>query len=162
MLLSLRPIESIYDIPLTAADGRTIDLHGFRGKKMLFIVLPVADTALVHDMAALQEKYATSLVIIGVPEEELGVKKGAGGQLVMLYKNMPPGFVLTEDMRVSKGAKQSVLFSWLTSKDENTHFDLDAKGVGSKFFVSESGEMYAVIGPEVKLTDPFIDKVMKR
>lgn len=165
LLLSFRPLGKIYDIRLTTIDGNRIELSQYRGKKILFIVLPLSaqDTMVsISDIARLQTKYQNSLVIIGIPSEEAGYKMKEAGDLKQVYRASNANIVITEGMKVKKGIGQFPLFQWLTNKDMNHHFDCDTRGVGSKFFIDEEGDLYAVMGPNLALTNPLVDRIMAR
>ena len=164
-LLSFRYIDGIYDLSIKTIDGEKIELSQFRGKKMLFIILPLSKTdttVSINDISQLQAKYQGSLVVIGLPAEESGFRKGEEGKLKKLYKEASANFIIAEGMKVKKGNEQAGIFQWMTSKDKNRHFDQDVRGVGSKFFVDEAGELYAVMGPQLKLTNPVIDRIVAR
>lgn len=165
MLFSFSNTGDIYEVALNNIDGNKIDLNTCKGKKILFVVLPlsVTDTTLSRaELAAVQKKYEGSLVIIGLVAEEAGYEKSQKASLKELYNNQNAGFLLTEPMKVKKGPHQSALLAWLTNKDKNQHFDQDVRGVGQKFFVNEKGELYAVLGPQFKLTNPLIDQIISR
>lgn len=164
-ILSFRPPGDIYSISLQTIDGDKIDLSQYKGKKMLFIVLPTSaqDSAVaINHIIQLQAKYQSTLVIIGIPAEEEGYTSAEAGTFKNLYRDASANFIIAEGMNVKKGSGQSSLFRWLTSKDMNRHFDQDVKGVGSKFFVDETGKLYAVTGPQFKLTDPLMDRIITR
>ncbi|WP_207516112.1 hypothetical protein [Longitalea luteola] len=164
-LFSFTPIESIYRQPLKNINGDKIDLGQFRGKKMLFIIIPLttSDTTIsVNDLSRLKEKYAGSLVVFGIPSEDAGFKKKDEENIKRIYGIKDEHFILTEGMKVKKGDGQSSLLQWLTHRDKNRHFDRDVQGVGLKFFVDEIGELYAVMGPRLKLTDPLTDRILSK
>ncbi|HWJ25822.1 MAG TPA: hypothetical protein VNS32_04715 [Flavisolibacter sp.] len=164
-LLSFRALDNIYSIVVKTIDGSKTELSQFKGKKMLFIVLPLSkqDSAVsINDIVQLQTKYQSSLVVIGIPSEEAGFKIGQEASLKKFYKESGANFIITEGMKVQKGTDQSSLFNWLTSREKNHHFDRDVQGVGTKFFVDERGELYAVFGKQMKLNNPIIDKVIAR
>ncbi len=165
LLLSFRPFEGIYDITLTTIDGNKIELDQYKGKKLLILLLPLSareTTVFINDIARLQSKYKNSLVVIGIPAEEAGYKTQDAGELKLIYKDIAANIIITEGQKVKKGTGQSSLFQWLTSKDKNHHFDQDVRGVGSKFFVDEKGDLYAVIGPYLPLSNPLIDRILSR
>jgi len=164
-LFSFQQADDIYSIALKNIHGNAIELSQYKGKKLLFMVLPLSDqdtAESVNDIANLQTKYKSSLVIIGIPSEEAGYRMQDSGQLKTLYADMADNIIITEGMKVKKGTGQSSLFQWLTGKDKNRHFNQDTQGIGSKFFVDEGGELYAVMGPQLKLTNPLIDKIISR
>ena len=166
LLLSFRPLDGgIYDITLTTIDGNQIVLSQFKGKKLLILLLPLSsqDTTLsANDIERLQTKYQSSLVVIGIPSWEAGYKTQDADKLKKTYKDSRANIIITEGMKVKKGTGQFFLFQWLTNKDMNRHFDHDTRGVGSKFFVDEEGELYAVMGPNLSLTSPLMDKILAR
>ncbi|WP_207516100.1 hypothetical protein [Longitalea luteola] len=164
-LFSFTLIESIYRQPLKNINGEKIELSHYRGKKMLFVIVPVTalDTTIsINDLSSLQEKYSNSLVVFGIPSEDAGFKKGDEEKIKKIYSSKQGNFILTEGMKVKKGAGQSELLQWLTNKEKNRHFDRDVQGVGAKFFVDEMGELYAVMGPRLKLTDPLTDRILSK
>jgi glutathione peroxidase len=165
LLLAFRPADGIYDITIKTIDGQKIELSQYKGKKLLFILLPLSAqdaTVSVNDLAQLQTKYQGSLVVIGIPAEEAGYKKQDADKLKKMCREAGANIIIAEGMKTKKGAEQSSLFQWLTNKDLNRHFDQDAAGVGSKFFIDENGELYAVLGPRTALSSPLMDRVVTR
>jgi len=165
LMLCLSQADDFYGIPLKNLDGNKIELASFRGKKVLFILLPMSDqdTAVrISDISHLQTTYQKTLVIIGVPSVEAGYKSGDANKWKKTFRDAGANFVIAEGMKVTKGDRQSPLFEWLTNKAMNHHFDRNVQGAGSKCFVDESGELYAVIGPKLALTDPLVDRILGR
>jgi glutathione peroxidase len=158
--------QQAYDFPLTSIDGKSILLKDYKGTKLLFIITSAAEPdSTLNQMAAFQKKYAGKVTVIAIPAVEEGFKNGDAAQLKRLYRSKGLDYVLlTEGMQVRKaaGANQSALLQWLTKKEGNRHFDQDVRGAGHKFFVDESGKLYAVIGPEFSLSSTVIERVMSR
>lgn len=164
LLFSFRPAEDFYALSLKNIDGGTINLNDHRGKKLLVVMLPLSagDTTLTATgLSQLQAKYP-SLTVLGVPSIEDGFSQSGAQGLKTLYQNAGPRFSLTEGLHVKKGSTQHPLFQWLTDKNKNKHFDRDTEGTGAKFFVDEGGELYAVIGAQVSLSNPVIDRILTR
>jgi glutathione peroxidase len=164
-LLSFNYPGDLYSINIKTIDGKKLDLSQFRGKKIVFIVIPLSSqdtTIAISQLSAVETKYSSSIVVIGVPSVEAGFKKGDEGKLKELYKDLPVSFIISEGMVVKKGNQQAPLFQWLTNKNKNRHSDQDVEGVGNKFFLDEKGELYAILGPRNKLTNPIIDKILSR
>lgn len=167
LLFSFKYLDDIYKITLRTIDGKRVDLASFKGKKMLFIICPTSSTDTVittQELIELQTRYENNLAVIGIVSEEAGYKGTDGLKVKNMYKNQRPNFILAEGMRVKKSARsnQAELFQWLTNKTKNRHFDLDVEGVGQKYFVDENGELYAVLGPQVKLSSEIIHKILNR
>ncbi len=166
-LFAFAPVGDIYSLTIKTIEGQKIELSQYKGKKILFVVLPMTaqDTTIkVKQLRALQDKYDSSLIIIGVLSEELGYDKKDDNKIKKMYENQKNTFLITEGMRVKKDSleKQTSIFRWLTKKENNTHFDNDVKGIGHKFFVDERGELYAVIGPEIRLDNAIIDRILSK
>jgi glutathione peroxidase len=158
--------DSIYDLSVTTIDGKTIHLDNFKGKKILIVVLPLSptDTILpVSDLKSVQTKYP-SLVVIGFVSYEAGFKKTDKEKIKKMYKDMPPGFILTETIKAAKvaGKEQAPVLQWLTHRQRNKHFDEDIKKPGYKFFIDERGELYGALDPKIKISSPLIDRVIQR
>jgi glutathione peroxidase len=159
--------DDIYNQPLKDIDGNTIQLSGYSDKKILFIILPVSgeDSAVTPaQLTTLANKYAGSLVVIGVPAEEWGFTSSIKAQVKSLYSGQPSNFILAEGMKVKKasGEQQSQLFQWLTDKNRNKHFDREIMGTGEKFFVDEDGALYGVIGKSLQLSNPLTDRIITK
>jgi len=166
-LCSFNLVEDIYSLSVKTIEGKSIDLSNFKGKKMLFIMLPSSandSSAAATELSVLLTKYNSDLVVIGIPAKETGIGNMDEKKLGSLYMNQPDNFILTESMQVKKEVadQQSSLIQWLTNKDKNGHFDQDKLEPGHKFFVDEAGELYAVMGPETKLSNAVIDKILSK
>ncbi len=159
--------EDIYSISIKAIDGQTIPLSKYQGKKMMFVILPVSEedtTIQVKELKHLMKQYDSSLLIVGVLAEEFGYSSKNNKKLKKLYEQATGNFILTEGMRVKKDSsqQQTALFRWLTDRKQNRHFQDDVRGVGHKFFVDETGELYGVMGPEIRLTHPVISRILSK
>lgn len=154
--------QSIYQVAVTGIDDNPINLNSYAGKKILFYILPLSpsDSNFIR-LQAFKNRYLDTVQIIGIPSIEDGYQPSSGAaSLKALYANM--GIVITQGMytRKSSGVSQSELMQWLTNKSKNQHFDMDALGIGHKFFVSGKGRQFAVMPPQVPLTAPLIDRIV--
>jgi glutathione peroxidase len=158
--------QSIYDQEFTNMAGKKVKLEACKGRKLLVVTLSgnEADTAILSQLSFFQNKYQDKAVIIGVADIEDGYTEGNKKRLNQLGDKYSKSFFLTEGMYVKKtsGSNQSALMKWLTDTNGNQHFNQDVKGVGHKFFLDELGRLYSVIGTEISLQSPVIDKVMNR
>ena len=154
----------IYDIKLKNINGGNIDLQKFKGKKMVFITVSgnESDSALGY-LSAFCKQYKDSVEFIGVLSFEDGFSENNKQEVKKRFKEFKKlDIELTEGMNTKKtSANQSELMRWLTRKEQNQHFDNDVM-VGQKFFVDESGVLYAVIGPRTSLSDPVIARILSR
>jgi glutathione peroxidase len=150
--------QGIYDHSFSDINKKSIRLKDFAGKKLLFIILPVSATdSLTAQLKSFMATYGDKVQVIGVLSQEDGYSKGSKTAIKTMYQNT--GILVTDGMRSRKGNGQSPLMKWLTNKNENGHFDMDAKGPGQKFFVNEQGKLYAVLG-QLSLSSPFINKIV--
>ena len=161
VVCTLSYAQSIYSISLKNIDGDSVSLEQYSGKKVLFIVLPLNNTdSLFSQITRFQSRYGDSLRVIGLLSREDGYQEAHKPAVKAMYAGW--NILLTEGLNTKKasGKDQSPLMQWLTDRTKNLHFDMDCRGVGQKFFVSESGGLYAVLGPRTSLDLPIIDKIV--
>lgn len=167
VLSSFIPIDDIYNLSIQTIDGKKVDMRTLKGKKIMVVIIPISssDTNVsLPDLVAIEKKYNDSLTVIGIPSQEAGYTKTQADSLKKLYKDHKSNFILADGMQVKKSedGKQGTLFQWLTIKERNRHFNQDADGVGQKFFIDELGTLYAVIGSQIKLSNPVINRILSR
>jgi glutathione peroxidase len=157
--------QDLYSIALKNIDGAPMDLSVYKGGKILFLIVPLtaADSNWVQ-LTAFQAKYGGQLQLIGIPALDEGFENGDAARLKKLYQDNGINILLTEGMLTKKtaGAAQAPLMQWLTHKNQNQHFDMDAKGVGHMFLVDEEGKLYAVLDPKFSLSLPHMEKIINR
>lgn len=152
--------QSVYSLAFNDIDGKTSSLQPYAGKKILVIVLSgITPDSIASQVRAFKSHYGSSVQVIGVLSAEDGVTEADKVRLRQSFSGID--IVLTGILRTHKGNQQSLLLQWLTNRKENTHFDRDVTGSGQKFFISENGKLYAVIGPEKRLDAPIIAKIVK-
>jgi len=168
LLTSFYLSGDIYSIHITTINGADKSMEDFRGKKILIVVLPVtktsADSMFLGAIDSISRNYSQNLSIIGVPSFEGGYKISDLDDLRSFYAGlMGTGVTITEGVYTGKGSgeRQHKLFTWLTHKEKNVHFDLDIEGPGQKFFINERGELYGVVSPQVKLTSRVMLRMMQ-
>jgi glutathione peroxidase len=159
---------SIYTIHIITINGQDKLMQDFQGKKILIVVIPVTktanDSAFLRTIDTVSRNYAQQISVIGVPSIEDGYTSNQLNQLQTYYHSFFGNRVtVTRGMytRKESGTSQHELFSWLTRKEKNIHFDYDVSGVGQKFFVSEQGELYGVSDPEGRLNSRLMDRMIQ-
>lgn len=151
--------QALYDLPVKDIDGNAINLKKYIGKKILFLVVPVKRTdSLLIQLDSFLVQYSSKINVIGILSNEDGYRPDTKSTLKQLYANK--GIVLTEAMNIRKGQDQSPLLQWLTDRSKNHHFDMDAKGIGQKFFVSETGRLFAVMPRQADLNYPMMSRIV--
>ena len=143
-------------------------MSSYQGKKILIVVLPGtvsdADTSFLQAINNTDKQYKQQLKIIGAPSLEDGYTVSNANKLKQWYKKyLDANIVITEPMHTRKTSPgQHSLFSWLTKKEHNTHFDEDVAGAGQKFFISASGELYSVFDPPARLNKSILEVVLNK
>jgi glutathione peroxidase-family protein len=143
--------SSIYDISVRAIDGDLINMSTLKNKKILITVIKAQnpDFKQLQYLQALQN-VDTALKIITVPSLDFG-GNGETGELASLKKSMALNFIILKPVftRKNMGNNQHPLLKWLTSANENVHFDVDVKSVGQYFIINTKGELYSVLEKDV-------------
>lgn len=160
-------INDLYSIHITTMAGTNKPLSDFEGKKILVVVLPVTKTAddsvFLRKIDSVSIAYASELSVIGAPSFEDGYELSNFEDLQTYYQSLLGSqVILAQGMYTRKASSQQhALFSWLTHKEENVHFDSDVQGARHKFFISEQGKLYGVLSPETPLTTRVMEKMMQ-
>jgi glutathione peroxidase len=155
------PKESLYDIKITGIDGKTIDLHQYKGKKILFVNV-ASKCGFTYQYEGLQELYTTykdKLIVIGVPCNQFrGQEPGTESEIKTFCRlNYGVDFPLTSKIEV-KGKNQHKLYQWLTMKVKNGKKNSSVKWNFQKYLIDEKGELIDVF---YSLTRPMSKKITK-
>lgn len=154
--------QSIFDQTVRTLQGDSVGLSRLAGKKTLFIIVPLTgEHAVYQQLQSFKVRYADSVNIVGILSFEDGFSAALSDTIITMYSGID--ILLTEGMytRKAAGEDQSPLMQWLTDKNKNYHFSNDAAGAGSKFFISEGGRLFAVLGPQVSLQSSLIERVIQ-
>lgn len=143
--------SGLYSIKVISITGDTISMASFEGKRIVVCAFngANADRNLLTRLDSLRRS-DTSVVIIGVPANDLGGQanetqlKSMQGALALKIFLLKPG-------QVKKNAQeiQNPLVRWLTDVNANMHFARDADISGLWFFISKSGVLYSILGPDI-------------
>jgi glutathione peroxidase len=153
--------QSFFSQSFKTIDGQTVSVAEYEGKKTLFYILPLSQTDPNYSqLQAFKNRYLDTVRIVGVLSYEDGYQNANGSSVQALYNNW--GITITEGMytKKSSGSNQSLLMNWLTDKTKNAHFNMDATGVGHKFFVNETGRLFAVLPSQAPLVSTITDKIV--
>lgn len=153
--------QNIHTLSPGSINGNPINFSQFTGNKIMVILIPFnRDDSVYKQLISFRDQYKDKISIIGIPSVEDGYKKTDDDSLREIYKNS--GIIITEGMYTKKasGAGQSALMQWLTDNAKNKHFNNEADGVGSKFFISETGILYGALPPQVSLQSLIIEKAV--
>ena len=148
--------SQLYDIKVTSLMGEPVDLHQFKGKKILFVNVAseCGYTPQYEGLQKLAVKYKNSLVVIGVPCNQFGGQEPGSAKEIQTFcrKNYGVEFLITEKIDV-KGDHQSELYQWLTSKEKNGVESSSVKWNFQKYLVDENGNYVAMFPSSVKPLD---------
>ena len=149
---------SIYDYSVPRIEGGNQSLSAYQGKKILIITLPLQQNAsadsMLYCLDTLGAAHVANLAIIAVPSYEDGYTPALKNQLKQWYHSKLGNYIVVTDglyTRKTSGAQQHPLFKWLTIVTKNENFDVDVAGPGHKFFARANGELFAVLGQQVKI-----------
>jgi glutathione peroxidase-family protein len=144
LLISMRVVNSFYDISFQSLDGSVIRTSSYEGKKVVIGVVSgsAAGVKLVKYLDSVQ-RADPSMIAIAIPTGEFdGSVKTQ--DLRELKKNI--SIVISQPLTVKKtSGAQHPLFAWLTKSSENNHFNMDVSGEGQLFFISAKGTLYGVL-----------------
>ncbi|REG87458.1 glutathione peroxidase [Winogradskyella sediminis] len=146
--------QSVYNIAINSIQGQPIDLHQFRGKKILFVNVAskCGFTPQYRDLQKLLDKYKETLVIIALPCNQFGKQEPGTAKEIQEYCEINYGisFLITEKIKV-KGADQHPLYQWLTKKALNGKQNTTVKWNFQKYLIDENGEFlnyyYSITNP---------------
>ncbi|WP_339654100.1 glutathione peroxidase [uncultured Maribacter sp.] len=152
---------SIYEIEISALDGRPVSLSQHKGKHILFVNVAseCGFTKQYKELQALSDKYKEELVVIGSPCNQFGKQEPGDASQIQTFceRNFGVTFLLTEKIDV-KGSKQHPLYKWLTSKDLNGEKSSSVKWNFQKYLVDEKGNL---IDHYFSITKPMSSKITK-
>jgi glutathione peroxidase len=153
--------NSIYDMTVQSATGKTIPLSNYKGKKLLIAVVnpgSLQKKDVINYWDSLQLRNPNTVVII-IPANDI-----SAGEDVSISSAQPISdkviVVSSAPAKKDKGNNQHPLIKWLTHGDKNNHFDADVETDNQLYVISQSGVLYAVLGKTVRKET--IDAVLKQ
>jgi glutathione peroxidase len=151
-------LSGIYDLTLQGADGATINLNDFKGKKILLVNIATS-SKYVSQFAGLEQlsqKYKDSLVVIAVPSNSFGHEQKSNAEIVRyLNEQYHIHFLVAGKVGVT-GNDQSQVFRWLTHSNQNGEMDNTINSDFWKFLIDENGNL---LGTFVSSVQPMNDAI---
>lgn len=145
--------------PTSLVTGQAIDLDNYAGKKILYIILPITpDTALSNQVERFQKKFSEKVVVLGL----VNLKGKAADTITQQYsKLVNAGMLLSEGLkrRNASSAQSTSVIEWICEK-RSASLENDQKEIGSKYFISEDGRLYAMLGADVPLDSPLMTSIV--
>lgn len=150
----------VMDLKVKTLSGDSLAISSLGGKKIVFVVLPLQPSdSLFQEVSVFASTHKDSINIVGIVSKEDGFSESSSASVASMYSNLP--ITILEGMYIRKAStQQSLLLKWLTDRTLNRHYDIDASSIGFKFFVDETGRLYAVFPRQIALSSPIIGKVI--
>ncbi|MEO8174042.1 MAG: glutathione peroxidase [Sediminibacterium sp.] len=137
-----KPLVSFYELSATANNGTTIDLHQFKGKKILLVntASNCGYTGQYNQLEELHQQY-TNLVVLGFPANDFKEQEKENDATIAEFckVNFGVSFQLMQKSKVVKGAGQNPIFDWLTHQEKNGWCNQQPVWNFSKYLVNEEG-----------------------
>jgi len=158
LLANVTP-NSVHTFKVTDIDGGSIDLHKFKGKKILIVntASQCGFTKQYADLEKLYETYKDKLVIIGFPANNFGGQEPGTNAEIKTFCTGKYNVTFPMAAKVSvKGDDIAPIFDWLTHKAKNGVMDAEIKWNFTKFLLDENGILITKFDSPVTPMDPKI------
>jgi glutathione peroxidase len=158
LLLPFLFFSSIYEYSLISADGKTININDYQGKKIL-IVNTAGNSTEASQYARLQElyeQYEDSLIVIAIPSNSFGNEQDDDSTL---YNHITIEYGISYPVAVKSevlGDSTCELYQWLTHRALNNVMDNVIYDDFQKFLIDESGNLIGVFSASVDPLSPEI------
>ena len=157
---------SIHSIAVNDIDGASINLSSYQGSKLLICIAPnnIEDSNRIKEIGALLQQYGSQIKLIGVMSLENGYIDSNKAAIKAAYSSRGIDIKLTTGMNTKKSAgnNQSAIMQWLTTKTMNGRFNIDAKGIGQKFFIDKNGKLFEIVAPEAPYDSDIVKATINR
>lgn len=151
ILVSFIINTSFYSLQFQDANGATITMSQFEGKKVLLVNI-ASESARVNQLAGLQQlhqQYGDSVVVVGFPSNSFGHEPLTdGGIKQFCQSNFGVTFLLASKNPIAGHLNQSV-YNWLTSITENGVTNDAVRGDFQKYLISKEGTLIGFFSPSV-------------
>ena len=152
--------QTVFDESIKDLDGKPVNLRAWQHKKYLFVELPVVNAdSIMKQVDSFMQNHTDDVVVIGLLTKENGFLPSLKQVVKAMYAGK--GIILTEGMSSKPGSDQSLFYQWLSSKERNGRMNIVSRGIGHKYFASESGKLIVAFPPAVRLTNPVITRLMQ-
>ncbi|MEA1886945.1 MAG: glutathione peroxidase [Bacteroidota bacterium] len=151
---------SIYDFTVKDINGQDFSFSQLKGKKVM-IVNTASKCGFTPQYEKLQELWedygGDDFIIIGFPANNFMNQEPGTNNEIMEFckKNYGVTFPMMSKISV-KGKDIHPVYEWLTTKELNGVEDSNVQWNFQKYLVDEEGELFKVIKPRIKPTDPEI------
>jgi glutathione peroxidase len=155
-------VTSFYNISLKDIDGQVIDLKSMKGKPILIVntASKCGFTPQFEELETFYKKYKDQVFVIGVPCNDFGGQDPGSENEIKSFcqRNYGVTFLMTEKMAIKENP--SVLYKWLTTKNENGWNEQKPSWNFCKYIISPEGKLVAFFGSAVKPNSEEIKQAM--
>lgn len=136
--------KSIYEFRLKSLDGKEIDFHQYKGKKILIVntASECGYTPQYTELQHLHEKYGDKITVLGFPANNFGGQEPASNEEIGAFcqKNFGVTFQLFAKSSVL-APNQNPLYQWLTQPSQNGWNEEAPSWNFCKYLVGENGQL---------------------
>lgn len=145
--------EDFYAIKVKTIDGADLDLHQFKGKKILIVntASECGFTPQYEDLEALHQKYGNKVVLLGFPCNDFGGQEPGSSETIKNFcsTKFHTTFQLMEKVEV-KGDNMHPLYKWLTDPAKNGWNSKAPSWNFCKYLIDENGQLLKFYPSTVK------------
>ena len=136
--------KSIYEFRLKSFDGKEIDFHQYKGKKLLIVntASECGYTPQYNELQHLHETYGNKITVLGFPANNFGGQEPGSNEEIGAFcqKNFGVTFQLFAKSSVL-APDQNPLYQWLTQPSQNG-WNAEAPSWNfCKYLVDENGQL---------------------
>ena len=146
----------IYDI-----NNNSLVIDSMAGKKILVIILPLQrDTGIVHQLVSFQNSHDSLVKIIGMVC--WGNNNPAIDTMRSIYAEaVSAGVFITQGMQPGDSAvdQRQAVIKWLSAM--NADRTANPFALGSKYFISRAGRLYAQPGSSISLDSHLAENILR-
>ena len=155
-------VPSPLDFKMEGIDGKEVDLSKYKGKVVLLVNVAskCGYTKQYTGLQAIYEKYEKQgFVVIGVPANDFGSQEPGTNEEIVKFCSSKYNVTFPMLGKVSvKGAEQTPLYAYLTSKETNPKYAGEIGWNFEKFLINKKGE---VVGKFKSKVEPESDELIK-
>ena len=138
-------VPSPLDFKMEGIDGKEVDLSKYKGKVVLLVNVAskCGYTKQYTGLQAIYEKYEKQgFVVIGVPANDFGSQEPGTNEEIVKFCSSKYNVTFPMLGKVSvKGAEQTPLYAYLTSKETNPKYAGEIGWNFEKFLINKKGEV---------------------
>lgn len=148
--------SSIYNYSITTANGTTVPLSTFQGKKLLIVNIATgsARASQLAELQQLHQQKGDSLVIIAIPSNSFGNEARSNAQVKAFCETTYGTSFLIAQRETVTGSQALPLYQWLTQQAQNDVMNASVNGDFHKFLIDESGNLMGTFTAAVSPLSP--------